>query len=73
MPHLVHPNKLGSIGHKLAAAIAGFVLVDKFASYCTGREDLKERSSSQSANFSESIAEYRWLVVALTFATRRLG
>jgi hypothetical protein len=32
---------LGSIGDKLAAAIAGFVLVDMFASYCTGREDLK--------------------------------
>jgi multiple sugar transport system substrate-binding protein len=32
---------LGSIGDKLAAAIAGFVLVDMFASYCTGGEDLK--------------------------------
>jgi multiple sugar transport system substrate-binding protein len=32
---------LGSMGDKLAAAIAGFVLVDMFASYCTGREDLK--------------------------------
>jgi multiple sugar transport system substrate-binding protein len=32
---------LGSIGDKLAAAIAGFVLVDMFAGYCTGREDLK--------------------------------
>jgi multiple sugar transport system substrate-binding protein len=26
---------------RLAAAIADFVLVDMFANYCTGREDLK--------------------------------
>jgi multiple sugar transport system substrate-binding protein len=32
---------LGSIGDKVAVAIADFVLVDMFASYCLGREDLK--------------------------------
>jgi multiple sugar transport system substrate-binding protein len=32
---------LGSVGEKAAAAIADFVLVDMFASYCTGREDSK--------------------------------
>lgn len=30
---------LGSVGEKAAAAIADFVLVDMFASFCTGRED----------------------------------
>src|SRR4029078_1203515 len=28
-----------SVGEKAAAAIADFVLLDMFASYCTGRED----------------------------------
>jgi multiple sugar transport system substrate-binding protein len=32
---------LGSVGEKAANAIADFVLVDMFASYCTGREDVK--------------------------------
>jgi multiple sugar transport system substrate-binding protein len=32
---------LGSVGEKAAAAIADFVLVDMFASHCTGREDAK--------------------------------
>jgi multiple sugar transport system substrate-binding protein len=32
---------LGSVGEKAASAIADFVLLDMFASYCTGREDLK--------------------------------
>jgi multiple sugar transport system substrate-binding protein len=32
---------LGSIGEKAAAALADFVVVDMFANYCTGREDLK--------------------------------
>jgi multiple sugar transport system substrate-binding protein len=32
---------LGSVGEKAASAIADFVLVDMFASYCTGREDAK--------------------------------
>jgi multiple sugar transport system substrate-binding protein len=32
---------LGSVGEKAAAAIADFVLVDMFASFCTGREDAK--------------------------------
>ena len=31
----------GSVGEKAAAAIADFVLLDMFASYCTGREDAK--------------------------------
>jgi multiple sugar transport system substrate-binding protein len=32
---------LGSVGEKAASAIADFILVDMFASYCTGREDAK--------------------------------
>jgi multiple sugar transport system substrate-binding protein len=32
---------LGSVGEKAAAAIADFVVLDMFASYCTGREDAK--------------------------------
>jgi multiple sugar transport system substrate-binding protein len=32
---------LGSVGEKAATAIADFLLVDMFANYCTGREDLK--------------------------------
>jgi len=32
---------LGSVGEKAASAIADFVLLDMFASFCTGREDAK--------------------------------
>jgi multiple sugar transport system substrate-binding protein len=32
---------LGSVGDKAATAIADYVLVDMFASYCTRREDTK--------------------------------
>lgn len=32
---------LGTVGEKAAACIADFVVVDMFANYCTGREDLK--------------------------------
>src|SRR5215468_5122571 len=32
---------LGSVGEKAASAVADFVLVDMFASYCTGREEAK--------------------------------
>ena len=32
---------LGSVGEKAATAIADFVVVDMFANYCTGREDVK--------------------------------
>jgi multiple sugar transport system substrate-binding protein len=32
---------LGSVGEKAASAVADFVLVDMFASYCTGREDVR--------------------------------
>jgi multiple sugar transport system substrate-binding protein len=32
---------LGSVGEKAASAIADFVLVDMFASFCTNREDAK--------------------------------
>jgi multiple sugar transport system substrate-binding protein len=35
------PGGLGSLGEKAAAAIADFIVVDMFANYCTGREDLK--------------------------------
>jgi len=32
---------LGSLGEKAATAVADFIIVDMFANYCTGREDLK--------------------------------
>jgi multiple sugar transport system substrate-binding protein len=32
---------LGSVGEKAASAIADFVVLDMFASFCTGREDAK--------------------------------
>jgi multiple sugar transport system substrate-binding protein len=32
---------LGSVGDKAANAFSDFVLVDMFASFCTGREDTK--------------------------------
>ena len=32
---------LGSVGEKAASAVSDFVLLDMFASYCTGREDAK--------------------------------
>ena len=32
---------LGSVGEKAASAVSDFVLVDMFASYCTGREETK--------------------------------
>ena len=32
---------LGSVGEKAASAIADFVLVDMFASFCSGRENAK--------------------------------
>lgn len=32
---------IGSIGEKAATAVADFIVVDMFANYCTGREDLK--------------------------------
>jgi multiple sugar transport system substrate-binding protein len=31
----------GSVGEKAAAALADFIIVDMFASVCTGREDAK--------------------------------
>jgi multiple sugar transport system substrate-binding protein len=33
---------LGSVGEKAAAAIADYVVLDMFASFCTGREDAKD-------------------------------
>ncbi|WP_315719579.1 MULTISPECIES: ABC transporter substrate-binding protein [unclassified Bradyrhizobium] len=35
------PAGLGKLGEAAAAAIADFVVVDMFANYCTGREDVK--------------------------------
>jgi len=32
---------LGSVGEKAAAALADFIVLDMFANYCTGREDVK--------------------------------
>ena len=37
---------LGTIGEKAAAVIADFVVVDMFANYCTGREDIKGAMAS---------------------------
>ena len=35
------PGGIGSVGEKAAAAIADFVVLDMFANFCTGREDVK--------------------------------
>lgn len=35
------PAGIGKLGEKAAAAIADFIVVDMYANYCTGREDLK--------------------------------
>ena len=35
------PAGIGQMGENAAAAIADFVMVDMFANYCTGREDVK--------------------------------
>lgn len=35
------PGGLGSLGEKAAAAVADFIVVDMFANYATGREDIK--------------------------------
>ncbi len=32
---------LGSVGEKAATAISDFLVLDMFANYCTGREDVK--------------------------------
>ena len=40
------PAGVGQMGENAAAAIADFVVVDMFANYCTGREDLKAAMAS---------------------------
>lgn len=40
------PAGVGKMGENAAAAIADFVVVDMFANYCTGREDLKSAMAS---------------------------
>jgi multiple sugar transport system substrate-binding protein len=35
------PAGIGTLGENAAAAIADFILVDMYANYCTGREDVK--------------------------------
>jgi multiple sugar transport system substrate-binding protein len=40
------PAGIGKMGENAAAAIADFVLVDMFANYCTGREDVKTAMTS---------------------------
>ena len=37
---------IGTPGEKAATAIADFIVVDMFANYCTGREDLKTAMAS---------------------------
>jgi len=40
------PAGLGTLGENAAAAIADFIVVDMFANYCTGREDVKGAMAS---------------------------
>jgi multiple sugar transport system substrate-binding protein len=40
------PAGVGQMGENAAAAIADFVVVDMFANYCTGREDVKTAMTS---------------------------
>ena len=40
------PAGIGQMGENAAAAIADFVVVDMFANYCTGREDVKTAMAS---------------------------
>jgi multiple sugar transport system substrate-binding protein len=40
------PAGIGKLGENAAAAIADFVVVDMFANYCTGREDVKTAMAS---------------------------
>lgn len=40
------PAGVGTLGEKAAAAVADFIVVDMFANYCTGREDLKSAMAS---------------------------
>ncbi len=42
----VTPAGIGKMGENAAAAIADFVVVDMFANYCTGREDVKTAMAS---------------------------
>ena len=37
---------LGSVGEKAAAALADFIVLDMFANYCTGRDDIKGAMAS---------------------------
>ena len=67
---------LGSVGEKAASAIADFVVLDMFASYCTGREDAKARSRSPNGSCSGSIADdvsLRTCGAALTALRRMPG
>jgi len=40
------PAGIGKMDENVAAAIADFVVVDMFANYCTGREDVKTAMAS---------------------------
>jgi multiple sugar transport system substrate-binding protein len=40
------PAGVGQMGENAAAAIADFVLVDMFANYCTGSEDVQTAMKS---------------------------
>jgi multiple sugar transport system substrate-binding protein len=50
---------LGSVGEKAASAIADFVLLDMFASYCTGREDAKGTTKIARRQSQRIYADYR--------------
>ena len=45
------PAGIGTLNESAAAAIADFVVVDMFANYCTGREDLKGAMASAERQF----------------------
>lgn len=45
------PAGIGTLNEAAAAAIADFVVVDMFANYCTGREDLKGAMASAERQF----------------------
>ena len=44
------PAGIGKMGENAAAAIADFVVVDMFANYATGREDVKTAMASAERN-----------------------
>jgi multiple sugar transport system substrate-binding protein len=46
------PAGRGTLNESAAAAIADFVVVDMFANYCTGRDDIKGAMASAERQFN---------------------